>query len=69
MKHIVQFIFYFGRYDIIGKFETLMDDVLHISNVTNLNVGVKQFPWANKKGTKDNVAIEYFAQIDQDSVR
>ena len=46
-----------------------MEDVLHISNVTNLNVGVKQFPWANKKGTVDNVAIEYFAQIDQDSVR
>jgi len=61
-----------NRFSVIGQFETLLDDVQHISNISNLNVDESQFPWANKKGTKnmtENISLKYFKEIDKNHLR
>lgn len=57
-----------NRFNVVGKFETIREDIEHISNSTNLNVDITKFPWANKKGGKDAVSFKYFKLIDYDSI-
>ena len=65
---------YFGRYNVIGTFETIKEDVEYIAQESKLNVNITSFPWTNKKNhlitdtSQEPLSIKYFRQIDRDSI-
>ena len=58
----------FFSFNVIGKLETMSEDFTFISERANLNLNVEKFPWANKKSSVDDVSLQYFKQIDANSI-
>ena len=46
----------------------MSEDFTFISRKAKLNLNVEKFPWANKKGSVDDVSLQYFRQIDSESI-
>ena len=64
----------FGRYNVIGTFETIKEDVEYIAQESKLDVNITSFPWTNKKNhltdtSQEPLSVKYFRQIDRDSIR
>ena len=59
------------RFNVIGTFETIKEDVEYIIEATNLDVDISSFPWTNKKSqdTEEPISFKYFKQIDAKSVQ
>ena len=63
----------FGRYNVIGTFESIKEDVEYIALESKLDVNITSFPWTNKKNhhpesSQEPLSVKYFRQIDRDSV-
>ena len=63
-----------GRYNVIGTFETIKEDVEYIAQESKLDVNITSFPWTNKKNHltdtgQEPLSVKYFRQIDRDSIQ
>ena len=61
---------FIDRFDVIGKFETIKEDVEYIINASNLNISPSSFPKVNSHG-KDHklLSLRYFRDIDAESIK
>ena len=61
------------RFNVIGMFETLKEDVEYIIHASNLNISPSSFPRINSHSTHSNghklLSLRYFQEIDEESVR
>ena len=59
------------EYDVIGKMETLREDIQFITERSGLKEVNVTLPWANRKSSskgQDNVSLEYFKQLTRSQV-
>ena len=61
------------RFNVIGKFETMKEDVEYIGNASNLDISPSSFPRVNSHSTNSNeqklLSLRYFQEIDEESVK
>ena len=61
------------RFNVIGKFETMKEDVEYIIDASNLNISSSRFPRVNSHSShsKDHklLSLRYFRDIDVESVK
>ena len=61
------------RFDVIGKFETMKEDVEYIINASNLNISPSSFPRINSHSSHNNghklLSLRYFQDIDTESIK
>ena len=67
-------LYCFDRYNVIGTFETIKEDVEYIAQESKLDVNITSFPWTNKKNhhtdtSQEPLSVKYFRQIDRDSIQ
>jgi len=51
------------EYDIIGKMETIQDDMDFIAKESGLAAANISLPWANKKSSDNSVSLDYFRNL------
>ena len=58
------------RFNVIGKFETMKEDVEYIINASNLNIGPSSFPKVHSHGKDPKLlSLKYFRDIDAESMK
>ena len=61
------------RFNVIGKLETMKEDVDYIINASNLNISLSSFPRINSHSSHSNehklLSLRYFREIDEESVK
>ena len=58
------------RFNVIGKFETMKEDVEYIINASNLNIGTSSFPKIHSHGKAHKLlSLRYFRDIDAESIK
>lgn len=57
------------EYDIIGKMETITEDMEFIAKESGLAAANISLPWANKKSSGDNVSLDYFRKLSVKQVQ
>lgn len=57
------------EYDIIGKMETIAEDMDFISEKSGLAAANISLPWANKKSSGDKVSLDYFHRLSLAQVK
>lgn len=56
------------EYDVIGKMETINEDIDFITEKSGLAALNVTLPWANRRASKENLSLEYFKQLSQTQV-
>ena len=56
------------EYDVIGKMETINEDIDFITEKSGLAALNVTLPWANRRASKENLSLEYFKQLTQSQV-
>ena len=54
------------EYDVIGKMETLEEDMNFIAETSGLASTNISLPWANRRGSGEQGSLDYFRQLDLD---
>ena len=61
------------RFNVIGMFETLKEDVEYIINASHLNISPSSFPRINSHSTHNNghklLSLRYFRDIDAEIIK
>ena len=56
------------EYDIVGKMETVEEDMKFIMDTTGLSATNLSLPWANRRGSSNSVSLEYFEKLSQTQI-
>jgi len=56
------------EYDIIGKMETIADDMEFIAERSGLAATNITLPWTNRRNSGDNISLKYFRDLSVDQV-